>query len=89
MTEARGQQQHDNNTTSALSLLSENIKETTRAAYLHQHLEAGDPLKGQDEEGGQREPLADGVLFQAGQDAREPRVFLPIGQAKAKNNKTA
>lgn len=64
-------------------------KKTARAAYLYQHLEPGDALKWQDEEGGQREPLANGILFQTGQDAREPRVFLPRGQRKAKNKKRA
>lgn len=57
--------------------------------YLYQHLEPGDPLEGQDEEGGQRKPLADGVLFQAGQDTREPRVFLPRRQRKTKSKKRA
>lgn len=39
--------------------------------YLHQHLEAGDPLKWQDEEGGEGQTLAHRRLFQASQDAGE------------------
>lgn len=47
--------------------------------YLHQHLEAGDPLKRQDEEGGEGQPLAHRRLLQASQDARELGV-LQAGQ---------
>lgn len=41
------------------------------SSYLHQHLEAGDPLKWQDKEGGEGQTLAYGRLLQASQDARE------------------
>lgn len=43
--------------------------------YLHQHLEAGDPLEGQDKEGGKGQTLAHRRLLQASQDAREPGVL--------------
>lgn len=39
--------------------------------YLHQHLEASDPLEWQDEEGGEGQTLAHRGLLQAGQDAGE------------------
>lgn len=49
----------------------------TLITYLHQHFKSCDPLKWEDQEGGQRKSLADGVFLQAGQDARETRVVLP------------
>lgn len=45
--------------------------------YLHKHFKACDPLKGQDEERGQGQSLADGVFLQTSQNAVETRVLLP------------
>lgn len=45
--------------------------------YLDQHFETCDPLERKDEEGGEWEPLADGILFQPWQYPTETGVLLP------------
>ena len=45
--------------------------------HLDQQLDARDPLEGEDEEGAQGKPLADGTPLQLLHDPLEPLVFIP------------